>query len=354
MILCKIQNTYLAHLILDKIDYEEYNRSMTTPNKKQSTDLVATAPRMLTRREFQKLADVPAVLEWLVNLTNPHTRAAYEKHVTEFAAFVGIGHPDEFRSVTRAHVIAWRDQLKGEEHSPATIRAKLSALSSLFEYLCEKNSITHNPVKGVKRPSASSNEGKTPAIGDAQARRLLEAPDPDTLKGKRDRAILAMFLYHGLRREELCQLKVRDCHSRRDIVHVRVKGKRGKVRHLPVHPQAQGLIHDYLEAAGHREDKKGPLFRPVKNNRAGGTLNKALHPTLLYKMLKDYAKNVGIDVDHFSPHALRATAATNALEHEADIAQVQQWLGHANISTTRLYDKRRSRPEDSPTFKVKY
>ena len=129
---------------------------MTTPYKKQSKDLVKAAPRMLTRREFQKLADVPAVLEWLVNLTNAHTRAAYEKHVTEFAVFVGIGHPDEFRSVTRAHVIAWRDQLKGEEHSLATIRAKLSALSSLFEYLCEKNSITHNPVKGVKRPSASS------------------------------------------------------------------------------------------------------------------------------------------------------------------------------------------------------
>ncbi len=53
-------------------------------------------------------------------------------------------------------------------------------------------------------------------------------------------------------------------------------------------------------------------------------------------------------------HALRATAATNALEHEADIAFVQEWLGHANIATTRLYDRRRSRPEDSPTYKVRY
>jgi integrase/recombinase XerD len=54
------------------------------------------------------------------------------------------------------------------------------------------------------------------------------------------------------------------------------------------------------------------------------------------------------------PHALRATAATNALDNGADIAKVQEWLGHANVSTTRLYDKRRSRPEDSPTFKVRY
>jgi integrase len=53
-------------------------------------------------------------------------------------------------------------------------------------------------------------------------------------------------------------------------------------------------------------------------------------------------------------HSLRATAATNALSHEADIAKVQEWLGHANISTTRLYDRRKSKPEDSPTFHVKY
>jgi site-specific recombinase XerD len=59
-------------------------------------------------------------------------------------------------------------------------------------------------------------------------------------------------------------------------------------------------------------------------------------------------------VDGFSTHALRATAATTALENGADIARVQEWLGHANVSTTRLYDRRGSRPEDSPTYKVHY
>jgi integrase len=58
--------------------------------------------------------------------------------------------------------------------------------------------------------------------------------------------------------------------------------------------------------------------------------------------------------DGFCVHALRATAATNALAHNADIAKVQEWLGHANIATTRLYDRRQSRPEESPTFKVEY
>ena len=71
-------------------------------------------------------------------------------------------------------------------------------------------------------------------------------------------------------------------------------------------------------------------------------------------MIQHYAKAVGIAVPGFCTHALRATAATNALDHCADIAKVQEWLGHANISTTRLYDRRGSRPEDSPTFKVAY
>jgi integrase len=64
-----------------------------------------------------------------------------------------------------------------------------------------------------------------------------------------------------------------------------------------------------------------------------------------------YSAQLGLEI---GAHALRASAVTNALEHDADIAKVQEWLGHANISTTRIYDHRRTRPEDSPTFKVAY
>ena len=71
-------------------------------------------------------------------------------------------------------------------------------------------------------------------------------------------------------------------------------------------------------------------------------------------MLAVYLRSLGLDGHGLNPHALRATAATNALEHDADIAKVQEWLGHANIAATRLYDRRNMRPEDSPTFKVSY
>ena len=71
-------------------------------------------------------------------------------------------------------------------------------------------------------------------------------------------------------------------------------------------------------------------------------------------MIKLYGQQVGISVDRFGPHAARATAATNALDAGANIAKVQEWLGHANVSTTRVYDHRKTKPEDSPTFKVSY
>ena len=83
----------------------------------------------------------------------------------------------------------------------------------------------------------------------------------------------------------------------------------------------------------------------------GGTLEKAMTGDGIYKMLKDYSAAAGIEIEGLCLQVLRATAATNALDHDSDIAKVQEWLGHSNISTTRLYDRRRSKPEDSPTSK---
>jgi integrase/recombinase XerD len=67
--------------------------------------------------------------------------------------------------------------------------------------------------------------------------------------------------------------------------------------------------------------------------------------------LRGYSAALGFEI---GAHALRATAATNALDHQADIAKVQEWVGHAKIPTTRIYDQRKTRAEDSPTFKVAY
>jgi site-specific recombinase XerD len=310
--------------------------------------------RLLTSEQFQRLSDVPAETEWFANIKSAGTRRIYKTDIRDFMGFVGIVEPEEFRTVTRAHVIAYRDELLRRQLQGATIRRKLAALSSLFEYLCERNAVPVNPVKGVTRPKVDSYQGKTPALSDAQARHLLEAPKGNTLKAKRDRAILSILLYHALRRDELCQLLVRDIHERRGVKHLRIHGKGEKLRHVPLHPGSQERITEYLEAAGHAQLASSPLFRPVRNNRNGGRLDTGLTADGIYQLIKFYGKQVGIGVDRFGPHAARATAATNALDAGADIAKVQEWLGHANISTTRVYDHRKTRPEDSPVFKVKY
>jgi integrase/recombinase XerD len=237
-------------------------------------------------------------LEWFANLDNPRTRRAYRLDVRDFTAFAGVERPEEMRQVTRAHLIAWRKDLERRGLAPSSIQRKLAAVASLFDHLCEANAVSHNPVRGVKRPKAERNEGKTPALGDGQARALLEAPPENTLKGKRDRAILATFLHHGLRCEELCGLQVRDLQGRQGVPHLRVLGKGSKVRYLPAHPLALERIHDYLQAAGHGEDADGPLFRPLKNPAGQGKTDRPLtHGAVYHQVLRKHAEAAGISTE---------------------------------------------------------
>ena len=164
-------------------------------------------------------------------------------------------------------------------------------------------------MKLVPRQMASA-EGKTDDRRPPSAR-LLAAPNAATLQGKRDRA-------------ELCALSVGDIQSRRGVMHLRIYGKGGKLRYVPLHPDTAEVIDDYLEGCWPCQRRPGALFRPVKNNmhsngRASITADGA------YKMLAGYAASLKIHIAGFGPHALRATAATNALEHEVDIAKVQ-WV----------------------------
>lgn len=137
-------------------------------------------------------------------------------------------------------------------------------------------------------------------------------------------------------------------------MHFRVDGKGGKIRFIPAHPQTLRRIADYLLAAGHGDNMDAPLFQRAQRQR-NAKINQALTGHAIYKdVVLRYAKIIGLEACAICVHGLRATAATNALDHQADIAKVQEWLGHASISTTRLYDRRKTKPEDSPTFKVSY
>jgi integrase/recombinase XerD len=162
-----------------------------------------------------------------------------------------------------------------------------------------------------------------------------------------------VFLFHAIRRAELCSLRVKDYSERKGVKHLTVHGKGGKIRYLPVHPRAAERVEAYLDFSGHRHEKDAPLFRQAASNLRA--LSQRLSAGSVYRnVVMHYCKRLGIAAEGLGPHALRATSATNALSNGSDIAEVQEWLGHSNISTTRLYDKRKMRPEDSPTFKVKF
>lgn len=318
----------------------------------ESGTVIVKTQVALTAEQFQGLTAIPPEAEWFANLTNPNTRRAYKADVGGFMAFLGIQRPEEIRQVTRAHLLAWRKQMAHQ--SPATVRRKLAAVSSLFDYLCEQNAVGGNPAAGIARPKEGANQGKTPAISDRQARKLLDAPKVDAPVGLRDRAILAVFLFHGPRRAEVAGLRVGDLAERRGVPHFEFHGKGGKIRFIPAHPVAVAAVKEYLTAAGHGTDRTGPLFRPLKNHTSKAGLAGALTADSLWRIVMAYARAVGIEVEGFGPHSLRATAGTNALEHGADLAAVSEWLGHASITTTRLYDKRVVRVENSPTFRVNY
>jgi site-specific recombinase XerD len=229
----------------------------------------------LTAEQFEKLSDVPPEIEWLANITNQKTRRGYKIDVSEFSLFTGIRSSEVLRTITRAHVIAWRKDLVARE--------------------------LYTPRRTLFPAGAGY-------------------PEPAGVK------------------------------------HVRIKGKRDRIRFLPVHPVAVRLIEEYLTVAGHGNDASDPLVRAVKNNGTGD-LDKALDPGSVYtSIVRKYGLETGIsaEVNGLCVHSLRATAATNALSHDSDIARVQEWMGHANVSTTQLYDRRKTRPEERPTFRVKY
>ncbi len=336
----------------------------------------APSERLLTRAEFHALKDVPPEDEWFEEITNRNTKRAYRQDVQEFIRFLGIQSRAELRDVQPAHIIAWKTVLlekryipkgrgrtrqpdedgnvKPRPYSHATIRRKLAAVSSLFDTLVEKQAISHNPTKGVKRPNAPSE--KTPFLPDTLIGKLLNAPTGSSIKAKRDRAMLSTFVYHALREDELGRLCVRDYSIWDGLLQFKVWGKGNKTRYVEAGQLTQRLLNVYFDAAQHRDDLDGPLFRPLRN---GGRRRETEHlsPTAIYRIVMTYAKEVGIfdQVRAFNVHSLRTTAANNARNHGAALDEVQAWMGHKDISTTRKhYVHIGYQPENSPTFKVDY
>ena len=129
--------------------------------------------------------------------------------------------------------------------------------------------------------------------------------------------------------------------------------KGGKKGSLAINPQAAQRIREYLAKAGHQDDLEGPLFRPVRGNREGQDERRHLHPDVIDRILRKYARRIGLDRG-YSAHSMRGTFITTALDNGASLEEVQPAAGHADPSTTKLYDRRGYNPEKSASFFANY
>ena len=132
----------MARVGVSRVGSRRHNVCRAMSDQLPTETTPARASRRLTAAEFHRLADVPPEIEWFANLSNVGTRRIYENAVNDFVRFAGIARPEEFRIVTRAFVIAWRDELVRRGLGGSTIRNRLASIASLFEYLCEKNPVT--------------------------------------------------------------------------------------------------------------------------------------------------------------------------------------------------------------------
>ncbi len=336
---------------------------MKKHSKKTPRKLVKSLATKSPGRELARISPLPTALEvlaaipeervWLESQQSEHTRRGYRRDVAHFLKTLGITDTKELRTVDRMAVVAWKRAMEREGAKPRTIRRRLSSISSLFSHLVAHRAADVNPVREIRRPKVNRRQGTTAAFSPEQARRLLDVPPADTLQGRRDRAILSVGLQVGPRRSEIANLKVRDFHVNAGFPSLHFIRKGGEDHSLAIHPQTAQRIIEYLNDAGHGEDLDGALFRPVRETWKVAEMRRALHPDMIDHLLQKYARKIGIKRG-FSAHSMRATFITRTLENGASLEEVQRAAGHADASTTKLYDRRGYNPEKSASFFANY
>jgi integrase/recombinase XerC len=255
---------------------------------------------------------------------SPHTLEAYRRDLEQLAVFV-CREKGEGATVSDVDHLLLRRYLAllGKSARKSSIGRKLAAIRSFFRYLLRRGVVTKNPAELIATPK---KENRLPFHLDIdQVTTLVEAPADDQRHAQRDRAILELLYSCGLRVSELTGLNIAEVDLSGGMV--RVMGKGGKERIVPVGSRAITAIREYLAGRGD-PDASGPLFL----NTRGQRINR-----------RSVARIIDVHVlriaafKRISPHILRHTFATHMLEGGADLRAIQELLGHASLSTTQKY-----------------
>ncbi len=234
------------------------------------------------------------------------------------AGWDGVGRDD-----VRAHLAA----LAAGGLSPRSQARALSAIRSLHRLLVAERVAPSDPTDEIDAPRAGRPLPKL--LSRAEIARLLEAPDPRTAAGRRDRAMLELLYATGLRVSELVGLQLNDVDLERRVLVARGKGR--KERLVPVGAPAADAVKAYL-ASGRDALLRGRRTKDLFVTPRGGRMTR--HG--FAKLLARWARAAGI-ARRISPHKLRHSFATHLLEGGADLRAVQAMLGHADVSTTQIY-----------------
>lgn len=312
------------------------------------------SPADRTRRFYNSVA---SLLEaWIQRCASPHTQRAYRADILTFVRFLGLAWPEQsarFLEVTVSDVQAYRDWLHAQGAAPKTLNRRISSLSGFYRYLGACAAELRLPVH-LPNPAHSQFIARHPAdprmetqvLSGSAARHLLTLPAGPALRKLRDQALLALFLYTGIRLSTACHLRVEDFRwDGAGIATLRLQEKGGRYRTIGIHHAAAQAVRDYLDVAG---VDQGPLFRPLSSPRGQALRARPMHPTTVYLLLLGYLRQLpgavrgsgGGSRCLYTPHSLRATTATLLLQSGVDIAKVQELLGHRHITTTQIYDKR--------------
>jgi len=262
---------------------------------------------------------------WLESGLSENTLNAYR---TDLAAFEGwLGKKKlSLDAVTRAELLNYLAANVRQGLSPRSSARRLSTLRRFYRYLLREGLIGEDPTADVRSPSLGRPLPKS--VTEASVEKLLAAP-PETTLGVRDRAMLETMYASGLRVSELVALALNELDLTTGLV--RVTGKGGKERIVPLGDEATSRLGDYLKGARPSllgEQKSGAVFL----TRRGQPMTRQA----FWQLIKRYSAAAGID-SSLSPHSLRHAFATHLLNHGADLRSVQMLLGHADLSTTQIY-----------------
>ncbi|MEZ4642811.1 MAG: tyrosine recombinase [Chloroflexota bacterium] len=268
-----------------------------------------------------------------------NTIAAYKNDLNQFHHFLKSSKYNgvtDWVSVSADVVSDYVHYMESQPYASSSVARKVAAVKSFFNYLASHHVIEDNPTTDVESPKVEKRLPKPLSLDDVD--RLLKAPTTKkTAKNLRDTALLTTLYATGMRVTEVVSLQMDDINLQNLVLYC--PGKDGQIRELPFDETTQKVLETYLED-GRPHLLKNKNEQALFLNHRGQQLTRQG----LWLIIKAYAKEAKLSVP-VTPHTLRHSFAAHKLQRGSDLQEVQQLLGHANISTTQIYTQLEEQPE---------